>query len=189
MQNIWKSLRMLLWMMVLTGFAYPLFVTTVTHYTMETQAAGGFLTLQGKTVGAKLIGQQFTQEKYFWGRPSAHDYNPLMSGGSNLGPTSKALKDIVEERRQRLARSYSIAPEQVPPELIFASGSGLDPHISYATAIFQLERIQRARGWEKPADREKLLGMIERLKGKTYLANPFVNVLELNIALDSWASE
>jgi K+-transporting ATPase ATPase C chain len=178
---------MLLWMMVLTGIIYPLLVTLVAQLAMPVQANGSIIHLQGKAVGSRAIGQKFVSEKYFWGRPSAHDYNPLNSGGSNLGPISLKLKKLVSERRSHLVKVNNIDDSGfIPSDLLFASGSGLDPHITVEAAFFQKSRIVKARGGDE-AYHELLNDMIISMVKKRkfgFIGVPYLNVLELNLALD-----
>lgn len=180
-----RSLRMLLLMLLITGVAYPLLITLVAQVTMHHKANGSFISVDGKTVGSRLIGQKFASDKYFWGRPSASDYNSLQSGGSNLGAGSAVLKKNVEERRAHLARSGG-SSAVIPSDLLFASGSGLDPHISVEAALFQKERISKARGYTGEAA-NNFDRLVERLIEKRtfgFVGVPCVNVLELNLALD-----
>lgn len=176
---------MFLWLTLLTGVAYPLLITLLAQLTMRHQAQGSFLTVNDKVIGSELIGQEFKSEKYFWGRPSAHAYDPLQSGGSNYGPTNKDLKKLIEDRRKIILSSHSIDdPRLIPSELLYASGSGLDPHISPSTAYFQAERVARARDIEK----EKVEALIKKSterRGLGFLGEPVVNVLKLNSDLDS----
>ena len=134
-----KPLRMFMWMLFLTGIAYPLCVTLISYVAMRHKAQGSLLTFEGRVIGSSLIAQKFESSQYFWPRPSAIDYQPLPSGGSNLGPTSRELKKEVEMRRSRYTS------KQVPSELLFASASGIDPHISPEAAYFQSSRVANAR--------------------------------------------
>lgn len=178
---------MLLWMMLLTGIVYPLLITLIAQLTMPEQANGSIIYLQGKAVGSREIGQKFVSEKYFWGRPSAHDYDPLHSGGSNLGPISLELKKLVTERRSHLVKANNVDDSGfVPSDLLFASGSGLDPHITVEAALFQKSRIVKARGGDE-AYNELLNDMILNMVKKRqfgFIGVPYLNVLELNLALD-----
>lgn len=178
MTSIWNVLRMFLWLTFLTGIIYPLLITGIGKIGMGNKAEGDFITVDGKIVGAKLIGQKFTSDRYFWSRPSAVDYNPLPSGASNLGPTSAELKKQVEERRKGNA--------EVPSDLLYASGSGLDPHITLEAAHFQLDRVVQARGWDEQTKQklEMLIADMSESNGFGFLEAPCVNVLLLNIALD-----
>lgn len=183
MKKMWQNIRMYLWMTALTGLIYPLFITGIAQLTMKKKAGGNFIVSNDKIIGAALIGQKFESDKYFWPRPSAIDYNPLPSGGSNLGPTSAALKKAVDERKQKIEKSSNFHNENIPTELLFASGSGLDPHISVDTAYFQIGRIAKARNM----DNKDITHLIDHMTIKRtfgFLGDPHVNVLMLNIALD-----
>lgn len=166
------SIKLFLWLTLIVGIIYPLIVTGIGFLFMNHQAHGSMITRDGKIVGSSLIGQKFTHEAYFWPRPSANDYNALQSGGSNLSPSSLTLKEAIEKRRT------AIGAGNIPNELLFASGSGLDPHISVETAYFQIDRILKARGVDLNNGRLALKQLINDM-GIFY-----VNVLELNIALD-----
>jgi K+-transporting ATPase ATPase C chain len=182
MKELIAALRMFLWMTILTGIAYPLIVTGIAQLTMKHKADGSMVDVDGKIVGSALIGQKFTSDRYFWGRPSSVDYNPLPSGGSNLGPTSEALKKAVEERRAAVVKAQEgVDPAAVPSELLYASGSGLDPHISPATAKYQIPRIMKARNLK---DEKDIIRLIDELTEKSIVGHTSVNVLLLNVALD-----
>lgn len=164
-----KALRMFIILTAITGVLYPLSITLIAQLTMRERANGSLIKIEDKIIGSRLIGQLFKSERYFWGRPSAIDYNPLPSGGSNLGPTSEKLKEEVEERRRK-------------GEIEFGSGSGLDPHITPEEAYRQVERVAKARGLKV----EKVRGMIKvEPKKFGFIGEECVNVLELNLALDS----
>lgn len=183
MKKIWINVRMFLWMTILTGIIYPLLITGIAQLTMKQQADGDFLSSKEKVVGAKLIAQKFEDDKYFWGRPSSIDYNPLPSGGSNLGPISASLKKAVKERQEKISKSHHVDKDKIPPELLFASGSGLDPHINISTAYFQIERIAKSRGVEN----HEIKNLIDRMiikKSLGFLGETYVNVLVINQALD-----
>lgn len=188
MTNFRSALKMFLWMTVLTGCLYPFVITEVVAVIMPRKSTGSLIRVQGKTVGSALIAQKFTSNKYFWPRPSAVGYDPLHSGGSNLGPTSAALKKAVDERRNLILHVHgNIIPETIPSELLYASGSGLDPHISPEAAFFQIDRIVKARGMHSEAGQKMLQELInsmveERKYG--FFGERYVNVLLLNIALD-----
>lgn len=185
--NVWNNIRMFLWMTLVTGIAYPLLMIAIAQLTMQQHADGDLITVQEKTIGAALIAQKFEENHYFWPRPSFNDYNPLPSGGSNLGPTSAVLKKIVEDRKAAISKANDIADslnKNIPQELLFASGSGLDPHISPATAHFQIRRIAKARGLND----ETLSLLIDNLTEKRrfgFIGEPCVNVLKLNLTLDA----
>lgn len=168
--DLMKSVKMFLWMLLVTGIFYPLFITGIGQWLMPEKANGSLL---GKK-GSRLIAQKFTSERYFWPRPSSIDYNPLPSGGSNLGPISPVLKKVVEERRALYSN------KEVPSELLFASASGLDPHISPETASFQIERVAKARGKKK----EEIQVLVEQRIERPFWGPPCINVLLLNVALD-----
>lgn len=185
MNDFFKVLRMFLWMSCLTGIIYPLMITGMAHLTMKEQAAGSFLTAKGKTVGSRLIGQKFESDRYFWGRPSANDYNPLASGGSNLGPTSEDLKKNIEERKKIIIKAHGIHdPTLIPSELLYASGSGLDPHITPYAARFQVERVAKARNLEKN-DLFKIIDDLTETTPFGFLGEPTINILKLNITIDT----
>jgi potassium-transporting ATPase KdpC subunit len=147
------------------------------------KSGGDFLASKEKVVGATLIAQKFESDKYFWARPSSIDYNPLPSGGSNLGPTSAALKKFVEERQEKIIKAHHVDKDKIPPELLFASGSGLDPHITIPTAYFQIERVAKARGVESK-DIKNLIDSRVIKPSMGFLGEACVNVLILNRALD-----
>lgn len=176
-----QILRMFLWMVFLTGLVFPLIVTGFAQVFVRKKASGSLILHQGKPIGSQLIAQKFEKDHYFWPRPSAINYNPMPSGGSNLGPTSKKLKQIIEERKIRLTKSNSSS--SIPSELLYASGSGVDPHLTAEGAKYQVERISKARGIEA----EKIENLIERHTTKRtlgFMGESCVNVLELNLLLD-----
>ncbi len=169
------NLRMFIGLTALTGILYPLLITAIAQITMKQRADGDMISFKGKTVGSALIAQSFKSERYFWPRPSSIDYNPLPSGGSNLSPTSAALIKAVKERQK--------APG-TPAELLFASGSGLDPHISPEAAYFQMERVSKARNIKKEALKELIDSQIIS-STFAFLGEPCINVLLLNLSLDN----
>jgi len=171
---------------LLTGIAYPLLVTGISQLAMAGKANGSLIMKDGKPVGSSLIGQSFSDPKYFWSRPSATGPVPNNAGassGSNLGPTNPALMDAVKTRVQALRDADPGNQRAVPVDLVTASGSGLDPHISPAAAEYQLTRVARVRNLNHDAVR-KLVA--EHTEGRQFgiLGEPRVNVLELNLALD-----
>lgn len=182
MRKTAKNVRMFLWMTFLTGIVYPLLITAIAQLTMKRKADGDFVIVKEQRVGAKLIAQKFESDKYFWARPSAIDYNPLPSGGSNLGPTSAALKRTVQERMEKLAKAHGAEETEIPRELLFASGSGLDPHISLDAAYFQMERVAKARAMEQN-DVKQLIDHLAIKRSLGFLGEPCINVLILNKAL------
>jgi K+-transporting ATPase ATPase C chain len=182
------AIKFLLVMTVLTGVIYPFFMTGVAQLAFPARANGSLVKEGGKIIGSELIGQKFDSSIYFWSRPSAIDYNPIPSGASNLGPTSDKLKKQVAERRKLFAINNSIADTSaIPKEMLFASGSGLDPHISPEAALLQLNRVAKARNINETQKQ-----IVEQLiKNKTeepqffLFGEPRINVFKLNLALDS----
>lgn len=183
MKKMWNNVRMFLWMTFLTRILYPLLITAIAQLTMKKKADGDFLSSKETIVGATLIAQKFESDKYFWARPSSVDYNPLPSGGSNLGPTSAALKKAVEERQEKIVKAHNVDKATIPAELLFASGSGLDPHINVATAYFQIERVAKSRGIENKDIKSLVDSMIIKCS-LGFLGENCLNVLLLNKALD-----
>jgi potassium-transporting ATPase KdpC subunit len=171
-------------MTIITGVAYPLAVTLVSQVVFPHQANGSLIERDGKTVGSALIGQTFSSPKYFWSRPSAAGYNGAASTGSNLGPTNPAQLDAVKQRVADLKTAHDGEKTPIPIDLVTASGSGLDPHISPAAAAYQVARVARARGMAED-DLRKLV--VQHTEGRTFglLGEPRVNVLALNLALDA----
>jgi K+-transporting ATPase ATPase C chain len=171
----------------LTGIAYPLLVTGVSQVAFPDLAAGSLIQRDGKPVGSSLIGQNFSDPKYVWGRPSATGpmpYNASNSSGSNLGPLNPALTDAVKGRIEALRATDPANTAPVPVDLVTASGSGLDPHISVAAAQFQAARVAKARNLPVPQVQQLIEQHSEgRLFG--FVGEPRVNVLRLNLALDS----
>jgi K+-transporting ATPase ATPase C chain len=172
---------------LLTGIAYPLLVTGISQLTMSGKANGSLIVKEGKSVGSSLIGQSFADPKYFWGRPSATGpvpNNAAASSGSNLGPTNPALMDAVKARVQALRDADPGNTQPVPVDLVTASGSGLDPHISPAAAEYQLARVARVRNLSTD-EVHKLVA--EHTEGRQFgiLGEPRVNVLELNLVLNA----
>lgn len=169
-------------MTLLTGGIYPLLVTGIGQSLMAHKANGSLIKKNDQIIGSEWIGQNFSDPKYFWSRPSATDDNPLPSGGSNLGLTSKDLQTKFKERSEK----YKNGDKQIPADLLFASASGLDPHITPAAAQFQISRIMAARGLAL-TQQEELSQLVSDLVEKAdynLFGQSRVNVLKLNLALD-----
>jgi len=181
------ALVLFLLLTVLTGFLYPLVVTAVAQLLFPARAAGSLVTRDGHAVGSRLIGQSFSDPKYFWSRPSAttpQPYNGTASTGSNLGPLNPALRDAIKPRVAALRGADPGNSAPVPIDLVTASASGLDPEISLAAANYQAARVARARGLAP----ERVQALIAQHAEGTLLGvlgEPRVNVLELNLALDA----
>jgi potassium-transporting ATPase KdpC subunit len=170
-----------------TGVAYPALVTVFAQLVFPHRANGSLIVKDGRLVGSTLIGQPFDDPKYFWGRPSATSpfgYNAGASGGSNLSPTNASLVKTVQERVDALRAADPDTTAPVPVDLVTASGSGLDPHISPAAALYQVRRVAKARKLGE-ADVQRLVE--ENTEGRLLglLGEPRVNVLALNLALDA----
>jgi len=161
MKTIIISLKVFLFFTVLTGIVYPLLVTGIAQIAFPAKANGSIITHNNVAVGSELIGQTFDDEQYFSGRPSAIHYNPLPSGGSNLGLTNPKLKQLVDDRKREFLRFNQLdTATQVPAEMLFASASGLDPHISPQAAMLQVERIAKARNFNE-MQRKKLVQLVD----------------------------
>jgi len=195
LREIRPAIVLLLVLTVITGLAYPLAMTGIAGVLFPRQAQGSLIEKDGKVIGSALIGQEFKEDKYFHGRPSATTaadpndstktvsapYNAVNSGGSNLGPTSKALADRVKEDVDKLKAENPNQP--VPVDLVTTSGSGLDPNISSEAAQFQVPRVAKARNMSEDTLRQLVVANTEgRLLG--LLGEPRVNLLALNLALD-----
>ena len=174
---------MLLIFTVITGVIYPLVVTGIAQVVFPQQANGSLIVKDGKAVGSELIGQQFDDPSYFWGRPSAANYNAAASSGSNYGPLNPALMDMVQTRIDALKAADPDNTLPIPVDLVTASASGLDPHISVASALYQVSRVATARGLNE-ADVIALVNQYTEGHQFGFLGEPRVNVLLLNIALD-----
>jgi len=200
LKEIRPAIILLVALTLITGLAYPLAMTAIAGVIFPKQAEGSLIERDGKVVGSALIGQEFKDDKYFHGRPSATSapdsadstktvsapYNAANSGGSNLGPTSKALNDRVKEDVDKLKAENPSAP--VPVDLVTTSASGLDPDISPEGALFQVPRVAKARNMPEDRVRQLVTGNTKgRLAG--LLGEPRVNVLALNLALDAAASK
>ena len=188
---MWKefssAVRMFLFLTLVLGLAYPLLMTGGAQLFLPEKANGSLLIVDGSLVGSRLIGQSFTSDEYFQGRPSAagdDGYDAAGSSGSNLGPTSQKLMDQVQERAQKIRKDNGLtADAMVPSDLVTASGSGLDPHISPAAAALQVKRIATTRGISE----NRILALIEKNTEDPqlgFIGEKRVNVLQLNLDLD-----
>jgi K+-transporting ATPase ATPase C chain len=200
LKEIRPAITFIITLTLITGVAYPFAMTGIASVVFPGQAAGSLVERDGKVVGSSLLGQPFSEDKYFHGRPSATSapdpkdpsktvdapYNAANSAGSNLGPTSKALIDRITADVDALKKENPSA--RIPTDLVTASGSGLDPHISPEAALFQVPRVAKARNM--PEDRVRQL-VQEHTEGRTLgiLGEPRVNVLLLNLALDKSATK
>lgn len=186
-KQILIALKIFILFTVLLGVIYPLVITGIAQLAFPEKANGSLIVVDNKVVGSKLIGQNFNSEQYFTSRPSAIDYNPIPSGGSNLGLTSEKLKQQVTDRKSQFLKTNHLAKNAViPSEMLFASASGLDPHISPEAAKLQVERIAEARKLDN-IQKQKLL---QSIKGLTevpqfsILGKTRINVLLLNLELN-----
>jgi K+-transporting ATPase ATPase C chain len=185
-QQLLPGLRMMLVLTILTGLIYPLAVTGLCQMLFRDQANGSLKTVNGQVVGSSLIGQNFTKPEYFQPRPSAagnDGYDGTASGGSNFGPTNQKLVDRVKASVDKFHKENPEYTGTLPADLVTASGSGLDPHISPASAVAQLDRVAKARGLSRDQIR-RLIGAHTEGRDLGFLGEPRVNVLLLNLDLD-----
>jgi K+-transporting ATPase ATPase C chain len=179
-------LMVFLLLTLLTGIAYPLLVTGVAQLALPGKANGSLIRREGGYTGSELIGQPFNEPKYFWGRLSAtpdFPYNSASSSGSNLGPSNPALVEAVRARVEALQKADPGNKSSIPIDLVTSSGSGLDPHISPAAALYQVSRVARVRGLSEDQVR-RLVEQFTEPRQLGFLGEPRVNVLNLNLALD-----
>ena len=184
--QIRPAIMALLIFTVLMGIVYPSVVTGIAQLVFPRQANGSLIVVNGKAVGSSLIGQSFDDPKYFWGRLSAtgpYPYNAAASSGSNLGPTNPALLDEVKARIAALKAADPSNTQPIPVDLVTSSGSGLDPDISVAAALYQVGRVARARGMSQAAV-TTLVTQYTEGRQLGFLGEPRVNILKLNLALD-----
>lgn len=181
------SIKIFVLFTILLGLIYPLFIMAIAQLAFHGKANGSLIVRGNKVIGSELIGQKFDSVAYFSSRPSATGYNALPSGASNLGPSSSTLKQEVAERKARWEElNPQTAPEDIPSEMLFASASGLDPHISPKAALLQVDRIVKVRQFDE-SQKLQLTGIIEKLsEGPAFfiLGENRVNVLLLNLELD-----
>ena len=189
-RQFWVALRALLILSVALGIVYPLVITGIGQLALPAQANGSAITAQGKVVGSSLIGQSFTDKKgnplpqWFQSRPSAAGtgYDAGASSGSNWGPNNPDLLKAIQQRKQTIEKLDGVSAGQIPADALTASGSGLDPHISPAYALLQVDAVAKARGISADSVR-KLVDSHTQQRDLGYLGEPTVNVLQLNIAL------
>ena len=184
MKTIIISLKIFLFFTVLTGIIYPLVITGIAQVIFPRRANGSMIVKDNKIIGSELIGQAFDSSIYFSSRPSAISYNPLPSGGSNFGLTNKKLKELVNFRKNEFIKNNLLdSTAKIPAEMLFASGSGLDPHISYNAAMLQMERISKARNFNN-FQKKKLIELIKTRDESPqffFLGEERINVLLLNL--------
>lgn len=189
MKNLLRpALSLFVLLSLITGLAYPFVVTGIAQAVFPEAASGSLIVRDGKAVGSRLIGQNFNDPKYFWGRPSATapvPYNAAASSGSNQGPLNPALVDAVKGRIAALKAVDPDNPAPVPADLVTASASGLDPHISPAATAYQAGRVARLRGLD-PAAIAGLVAQYTEDRQWGIFGEPRVNVLALNLALDAY---
>ena len=187
MKTLITALKIFLFFTILTGILYPLTITGIAQVLFPDKANGSLIVNDNKIVGSELIGQQFDSVIYFTARPSAISYNPLPSGGSNYGLTNTRLKTLVEERKTRFLDFNRLdSLTIIPSEMLFASASGLDPHISQKAALLQVERIVKARKFNSLQE-QNLIQSIKDITEKpqfSVLGEERVNILKLNIEID-----
>lgn len=187
--RIITGLKFLIFFTILTGIIYPLIVTSVAGIFFSGKARGSLVEINGRIAGSELIGQKFDSIKYFSSRPSAIDYNTQPSGGSNLGLMNPVLKEEIIRRKTDFAARNNLQNkiQIIPPEMICASASGLDPHISPESAMMQADRVAKARGMNS-RQKEKLINLIKSMTENrefSILGEPRINVFLLNLKTDS----
>jgi K+-transporting ATPase ATPase C chain len=187
MRTIIISIKLFLILTLLTGAVYPLLVTGIAQAAFHKKANGSLIFIDKKVIGSELIGQQFDNKKYFTSRPSAISYNPLPSGGSNYGLTNNKLKNLVTKRKKQFIVFNQLdSLSVIPSEMLFASASGLDPHISQEAALLQVERIAKARNFNtiQKQDLVQCVRSLTEMPQFLVLGEERVNVLILNLELD-----
>jgi K+-transporting ATPase ATPase C chain len=187
-KQIITGLKFLVLMIILTGLVYPGFVTILTSIFSPNKAQGSLVIRNGILIGSELIGQNFDSQKYFWSRPSFSNYNPLTSGASNLGILNPLLIEKIAEKERDFSQANKIKEDlNIPPEMVTASASGLDPHISPIAALLQVSRVAQARGMDATGQ-EKLINLVNDLTENrqfSFLGEPRINVFLLNLKIDS----
>jgi potassium-transporting ATPase KdpC subunit len=187
MKTLTVSLKIFFFLTVLTGIVYPLLITGVAQLAFRSKANGSIIMKNNVPIGSELIGQQFDSAYYFASRPSAISYNPMPSGGSNFGLTNAKLKELVTERRKAFNQfNEKDSLSEIPSDMLFASASGLDSHISQQAALLQVDRIAKARNFDEK-QKEELIQIIKRNTEAPqflFLGEERINVLLLNLDLD-----
>ena len=186
LKQIRAAVVMIVLFTAITGLIYPLAITAAAQWVFPEKANGSLMKKEGRIVGSELIGQPFSDPKYFWSRPSATSpfpYNAGASSGSNFGPLNPGLLTGVQEQIQELKKGDTLNVQLIPVDLVTASASGLDPHISIAAALYQVPRVARIRGMSE----ERVRALVDRFtEGRVlgFLGEPRVHVLKLNLELD-----
>jgi len=182
MKQLRTAITLLIIFTAMLGFAYPLAVTGIAQTAFNKQANGSLIEINRVVVGSELIGQLFASERYFHSRPSSVNYDAANSGGSNQGPLNESLKNAVKERIATVRAKNGLASDAViPSDMITASASGLDPHISIESAILQVSRVAKARGFNENV----LKAIVEQQTEQFPFGTGMVNVLKLNLAIDN----
>lgn len=187
-KQIITSAKFLIIVTIITGILYPLLITGIANLFFSEKATGSLVKQNETVIGSTLIGQNFENPEYFHGRPSAVNYNPIPSGASNLGPLNPVLKNLVTSRKNDFLQTNLLSDTtHLPPEMVFSSASGLDPHISPESAMMQVERVAKARGYNQ-TEMLKLVDLIENMtetRQFSLLGEPRINVFLLNLKTDS----
>jgi K+-transporting ATPase ATPase C chain len=187
-RQFFTGLRFLALMIILTGIIYPGVITVITTMFFHREAQGSLVERDGVIIGSELIGQKFDSQEYFWSRPSINNYNPLPSGASNLGISNPLLIKTIAQREKDFLKANKMNEDlNIPPEMVTASASGLDPHISPEAALLQVARVARARGMDK-AGQDNLVTLINELTEErqySLFGEPRINVFLLNLKTDS----
>ena len=178
MKQLRQAVILLILFTIILGFVYPMLITGIAQLAFKKQADGSLIEINGRVVGSELIGQPFASERYFHSRPSAVNYDAANSGGSNLGPLNNSLKEAMQSAKCKVQKDCNAS---VPSDLLTASASGLDPHISVESAMIQVSRVAKARGWSEASVKAVVEQQIERFP----FSDPIVNVLKLNLVLDN----
>lgn len=191
MNTVMRSFTLFLWVLGLTGVIYPLLITLIGHVFFYEKVQGSLVEVNGQIIGSLSLAQNFKSPKYFWPRPSARDFSLLPAGGSQLNPGNPLLAEQVLQRRKFLAESHHKPVEEVPQDLLFTSGSGVDPSISLAAAQFQVDRVVQARHWDAQL-KNKLNALIQDSKEHNpslFPGQPAVNIVKLNLGVDQIEKE